>query len=263
MSSPYLSQIHVLITGGSAGIGLGLARRYLAIGARVLVTGRDAAKLEAAAAPHNGLLTLVCDIAVPSERLTFADHVRDILPELSVVINNAGIQRRASIAADAAPWAEKQNEIDILLAGPIHLNSLLVPGMLNRDQGGVIINVTSGGAYVPQPFAPIYSACKAALQSYTVTLRHALANTNIRVKELIPPAVATGLAGPGANHGSPLDDFCDAVFPPLVHGSADEIGLGLTATEEFGDAMASYRNMFDNFSQRFPIAMYASGPENS
>ena len=233
------------------------------MGARVLVTGRDATKLEAAAAQYNGLLTLAYDIAVPSERVTLADHVRYILPELSVVINNAGIQRRLSIAADAAPWTEKQNEIDILLAGPIHLNSLLIPGMLTRGQAGMIINVTSGGAYVPQPFAPIYSACKAALHSYTVTLRHALANTNIRVMELIPPAVATGLAGPGANHGAPLDEFCDAVFPALVHGEADEIGFGLTATEEFGAAMASYRKMFDKFSQRFPTATYASGPEIS
>lgn len=143
------------------------------------------------------------------------------------------------------------------------LNSLLVPEMLNRGQGGVIVNVTSGGAYVPQPFAPIYSACKAALHSYTVTLRHALANTNIRVKELIPPALATGLAGPGANRGVPLDNFCDAVFPALVHGDDDEIGFGLTATDEFGTAIAFYRNMFDNFSRRFPVAIYASGPENS
>lgn len=120
MSFPHSNQIDVLITGGSAGIGLGLARRYLAMGARVLVTDRDATKLEAVAAQHNGLLTLVCDIAVPSERITFADRVGDVLPELSVVINNAGIQRRVSIAADAALWAEKQNEIDILLAGPIH-----------------------------------------------------------------------------------------------------------------------------------------------
>ena len=83
-----------------------------------------------------------------------------------------------------------------LVGGAVHLNHLLIPVMLSNEKPSLIVNVTSGGAYVPQPFAPIYGACKAALLSYTITLRHALRDTRLRVVELIPPAVATGLAGP-------------------------------------------------------------------
>ncbi|NVN03939.1 MULTISPECIES: SDR family NAD(P)-dependent oxidoreductase [Asaia] len=120
------------------------------------------------------------------------------------------------------------------------------------------MNVTSGGAYIPQPFAPVYSACKAALHSYTVTLRHSLRDTLIRVVELIPPAVATGLAGPGNNHGAPVDDFCDTVFPQLFHRDLVEVGYGITASNQFEAAKKPYRDMFASFSNRFPTAAYAS-----
>jgi uncharacterized oxidoreductase len=250
-------RVEVLITGGSAGIGLGLAQRYLAAGARVLVTGRNAARLDAVAARHPGLRTVVSDAASPTARQALARHAEDVLPNLSVVINNAGIQRRVALAADHAPWPDRQAEIDILLAAPIHLNSLLLPGMLRAGREGAIINVTSGGAYIPQPFAPVYAACKAALHSYTVTLRHALRDTGIAVKELIPPALATGLAGPGANHGAPLDEFCDAVFPALAEPGVTDIGFAMTATDAFRASMDRQRDMFEQFSARFPVTTYA------
>ena len=129
-----------------------------------------------------------------------------------LLINNAGIQRRVSLASDTASWSEHQAEIDTLLSGPVHLNYLLVPLMLRHRQASLIVNVTSGGAFIPQVFAPIYSACKAAVHSYTVTLRHALRETGVRVVELIPPAVRTALAGPASTHGAPLDEFCELQF---------------------------------------------------
>jgi len=133
----------------------------------------------------------------------------------------------------------------------------LVPQMLAHGRESLIVNVTSGGAYLPQPFAPVYSACKAALHSYTVNLRFALAGTNVRVKELIPPAVATRLAGSGATHGAPLDDFCSAIFSPLTDSDQDEVGYGMTATDAFNEAKALYRTMFEQFSSRFPVKTYA------
>lgn len=221
------------------------------------MTGRDAGRLEETAGRHAGLLTFVADMGDPSAREALASQVLEVLPALSMVINNAGIQRRIPLAADTAPWSDRQAEIDVLLAGPIHLNSLLVPMMLDADRDGTIVNVTSAGAYLPQPFAPVYSACKAALHSATMTLRHALLGTRIRVMELVPPAVATGLAGPGATHGAPLDEFCDAVFPRILEGDDDEIGFGPIATEGFEKPRATYREMFEAASTRFPIATYA------
>lgn len=252
------TQANVLVTGGSSGIGQGLATRFLDAGASVLVTGRDPAKLAAMARTHPGLSTARSDIGKPDDREALARHVREVMPNLNVVINNAGIQRRVGLAEDEAPWAERQAEIDILLAGPIHLNALLLPMMLDGGRPGLVVNVTSGGAYIPQPFAPVYAACKAALHSYTVTLRHALRDTPIRMTELIPPAVATGLAGPGNDHGAALDAFCDAVFPRIARGDVAEIGYGPTASEPFRAAQEPYRDMFAASAARFPTAGYAA-----
>jgi uncharacterized oxidoreductase len=247
---------HVLVTGGSEGIGFGLAERMLHAGAQVLVTGRNAEKLERARSDRPGLLTFVNDIGRPEARERLADHLASALPDLNVVINNAGIQRRVALAGDDAAWATRQAEIDILLSAPVHLNHLLLPRLLARGGASLIVNVTSGGAFIPQPFAPVYSACKAALHSYTVNLRFALAGTACKVSEVIPPAVRTALAGPGATHGAPLDDFCDSVFAALT-AEREEIGFGPTASPEFERRLAAEREMFDRFAVRFPVASYA------
>ncbi|WP_186018302.1 SDR family NAD(P)-dependent oxidoreductase [Burkholderia gladioli] len=246
----------VLITGGGSGIGLGLARRFLEGGARVTITGRDRARLERVAADHPGLDFVASDIADPCAREALAEQVRESMPALNVLINNAGIQRRIGLAEDDAPWAQRQAEIDTLLSGPIHLNHLLLPLLLSERRAATIVNLSSGGAYVPQPFAPVYSASKAALHSYTMNLRFALRHTACSVVELIPPAVRTSLAGDGAVHGVDLEVYCDAVFVALVAGDADEIGYGPTASAAFEAAKAGYRAMFDTMAGRFPVKRY-------
>jgi uncharacterized oxidoreductase len=250
-----LKQAQVLITGGSGGIGLGLAIRFMAAGSRVLVTGRNAAKLEKAAQDNPGLLTYVNDIGNPLQREQLAEHMSMVMPKLNVLINNAGFQRRLALAEDIAPWADRQAEIDVLLSGPIHLNHLLIPLILSQTQPGLIVNVTSGGAYIPQVFAPVYSACKAALHSYTTTLRHALANTHCRVAELIPPAVQTGLAGPGLNHGAPLNEFCDAVFAKLIQEDIN-VGFGPSAAIVDDPSAQKLNAMFAASVTRFPVTVY-------
>ncbi|MFG2375318.1 SDR family NAD(P)-dependent oxidoreductase [Streptomyces sp. NPDC048504] len=245
----------VLVTGGSSGIGLGLAARYLQAGHRVMITGRDPGRLASVAGQLPGIETFANDIGSPQDRQRLADHVTHAMPELDVVINNAGIQRRVGIAEDRAPWAEAQNEIDILLAGPVHLGRLLLPHMLRHGRPSVLVNVTSGGAYIPQPFAPLYSAAKAALHSYTMNLRHVLRATPCRVVELIPPAVATALAGPGHTHGADPEEFCDTVFP-LLDGKLPEVGFGPTAQPAFTDRLAAEHRTFDAASTRFAVPLY-------
>ncbi|GGL20050.1 hypothetical protein GCM10012284_63310 [Mangrovihabitans endophyticus] len=222
-----------------------------------MITGRSSERLERAATANPGLLTYRNDIGRPEEREQLADHVRAAMPNLDTIINNAGIQRRIGLAADNASWAERQAEIDILLAGPVQLNHLLIPTMLRHGRRSMIVNVTSGGAFIPQPFAPLYSACKAALHSYTVNLRYALANTPCRVVELIPPAVATALAGTGNTHGAPPDDFCDTVFSALRDGTDNEIGYGMTDSPAFKTQMRAATAAFEQFATRFPIEAYA------
>ncbi|WP_199790292.1 SDR family oxidoreductase [Streptomyces canus] len=245
----------VLITGGASGIGLGLAERHLAAGHRVMITGRSSGRLTAVAERLPGIETLTNDIATPEGRQHLAHHVRQSMPELDVLINNAGIQRRVGIASDRSLWAEAQNEIDILFAAPVHLGQLLVPHMLAHGRPSTLVNVTSGGAFIPQPFAPLYSAAKAALHSYTVNLRHSLRATPVRVVELMPPAVATELAGPGQIHGADLDEFCDTVFP-LLAGSHSEVGFGPTAAPDFTEQRATERRTFEAMSDRYGVPVY-------
>ena len=245
----------VLITGASQGIGLALAGRFLACGSTVLVTGRSQTRLDQAARQYPGLRTFVNDIGRPEQRDALAAHVGSAMPQLDVLINNAGIQRRVPLAADHADWGERQAEIDILLAGPVHLNDLLIPRLLSHGRPATVVNVTSGGALVPQPFAPLYSACKAALHSYTLNLRFALAGTACRVVELIPPAVATGLAGEDRAHGADLDEFCDAVFPALLDGR-DTIGFGMTDSTAVRQILSDTEAQFGRLSGRFPVETY-------
>jgi uncharacterized oxidoreductase len=148
-------------------------------------------------------------------------------------------------------------EIDTLLSAPVHLNHLLIPLMMRHNWPSLIVNVTSGGVFIPQVFAPVYSACKAALHGYTVTLRHALQQTQVRVVELVPPAVQTALAGPGAAHGVPLDEFCDEVFPPLVRGNRDMVGFGPTNTPDFKRMLEASVPLFKASSSRFPVVTYS------
>ena len=251
-----VEQSNVLITGGSEGIGYGLAARFLRAGSQVLVTGRDGNKLAKAASELPGLKTYISDMGRIKDREALAQQVAATMNPLHWVINNAGIQRRISLAQDQAPWSERQQEIDILLSGPIHLNHLLIPQLLQHGQPSRIVNVTSGGAYIPQPFAPIYSACKAALHSYTMTLRYALANTSCRVVELIPPAVRTNLAGKDQQHGADLDAFCDYVFHALLVDTIETVGYGPTEQLEPQLLGQPVSKLFETSASRFPIERY-------
>lgn len=137
----------------------------------------------------------------------------------------------------------------------MHLTDLLLPDMLQNAEPAAIVNVTSGGAFVPQPFAPGYSAAKAALHSFTMKLRHALAGTTVRVIEVIPPAVATGLSGLENPHGANTDEFCDAAFAAITAGT-EEIGFGPTATSEFTTMLNTDRTRFEQAAARFQTPTY-------
>jgi len=252
-----LKQANVLITGGSEGIGLGLAIRFLAAGSRVIITGRNVDKLNKAEEKFPALEIFINDIGKAEKREALAIHIIQTMPEINILINNAGIQRRVALADDNAPWQDRQEEINILLSAPVHLNHLLVPLILKQPKQGIIVNVTSGGAYIPQVFAPVYSACKAALHSYTITLRQSLTGTNCRTVELIPPAVQTGLAGPGLNHGASMDEFCDAVFDKLTITEEEQIGFGPTKGLVQQINGRPLEEIFEAGLSRFPVNTYA------
>lgn len=215
----------VLITGGASGIGFALAERFVQAGSTVIVCGRRADKLTEAQQKLPGLHTRVCNIAVAAERVALLAWVRSEFPTVNVLVNNAGIQNRISLATDTESWETRQQEISINVDAPIHLSMLFI-NHLREQPDSAIINVTSGLAFAPAAFAPIYSATKAALHSFTLSLRHQLKDTHISVLEIIPPAVNTDLGGPGLHtFGVPVDAFADSVMERLASGEI-EVGYG-------------------------------------
>lgn len=222
-----LSNNSVLITGGASGIGLALARRLIDLGNTVIVCGRDRRRLDAAQAQVPGLTTLRADLADARQREALVESVLAIAPGLDLLINNAGIQRRGSFAGDDAGWPTRAAEIAINLEAPIHLTALLLPHLLARPHA-TIVNVSSGLAFLPLKFLPVYTATKAGLHAFTVALRADLADRQVRVVEIVPPAVDTDLGGAGLHaDGVPVDRFVDAVICRLAAGEL-EIGYGLS-----------------------------------
>lgn len=184
----------ILITGGASGIGLSIAKKFLKEGNQVLICGRSQAKLEEAKKEFPELDIFKCDISSEKERTSLLSYVQNKHPNLNILVNNAGVLSFMKFTqADRELFQNVQKELDIDLLAPIQLSLLFLPDLLNRKES-VIMNVTSGLAYVPMAVAPIYCAAKAGLHSFSQSLRIQLQNTSVRVIEVLPPAVDTEMA---------------------------------------------------------------------
>jgi uncharacterized oxidoreductase len=222
-----LSSNTVLVTGGASGIGLAFTRRFLAAGSRVIICGRREESLAQARRENPGVATRVCDLAEETARAALCDWLLREHPDLNVLVHNAGIQRRIELARDE-PWERTHEEIAINLEAPIHLTRLLLPHLATKKRAA-IIHIGSGLAFAPLARVPVYCATKAAIHSFTVSLRHQLEGTPIRVVEVAPPAVDTDLGGPGLHtFGVAVEELLDFVFPRLEAGDL-EIAYGFAA----------------------------------
>lgn len=244
----------ILITGGGSGIGLAIAERFLKSDNKVIIVGRRAEKLQEVKVKYPEIHTRTCDVSLEKDRLELAEWVTKEFPDLNVLVNNAGIQQRVNLLQAEENWGYYQKEIAINVEGPIHLTMLLIPHLIKRKNAAVI-NISSGLSMTPGVWVPIYSATKAAIHSFTVSLRHQLANNNVDVIEVFPPAVNTDLGGPGLHtFGAPLDDFADSIFKGFETGDT-EIGYGGTekrfnaSKEEIEQAT---RSAWENFLKRNP-----------
>jgi uncharacterized oxidoreductase len=229
----------ILVTGGATGIGLGLARRMVAAGATVIASGRREDALAEARAQVRGLHTLRGDVSTAEGRTALAEQVLREHPALDVLVNNAGIQNHLPPLTQPQDWSAHERELQTNLAGPMHLTMLLLPHLLARAEAA-ILNVTSGLSFAPYARVATYCATKAALHSWTQSLRWQLAETKVTVVEIIPPAVNTDLGGKGLHdHGEPLDGFCDHVMRHLARG---DLEFGYKGSEE---ARTSSRDQLD------------------
>lgn len=249
-----LSGNTILITGGGSGIGLAFAERFIQRGNKVIVCGRREQVLQKAKEKFPGIITRKCDIAIEAERIALFSWVTGNYPEINVLVNNAGIQQRFNVLKpdEKYDWSYFSNEITVNLEAPVHLSMLFAPYFAKKE-AAAIVNVTSGLAFTPLAIAPVYSATKSALHSYTMSLRHQLSATAIEVIEIAPPAVNTDLAGAGLHtHGEPVNAFADGIFEGLEAGKA-EIGYGTSV-----ERLRMSRDKIDEYAEKMYNAMKAS-----
>jgi uncharacterized oxidoreductase len=179
----------ILITGGATGIGFALAEMFVKAENKVIVCGRRQDRLEEAKRKLPQIRTIKCDISKESEQRELLEWINKNCKDLNILINNAGVMRMIDLKKGDI---DKNDEIDINLKAPINLSRLFIPHLMRKKEAA-IVNVSSGLAFAPLAITPIYCATKAGLHSFTLSLRHQLKNTPIKVFEVIPPRVDTEL----------------------------------------------------------------------
>lgn len=220
----HISGNTILITGGGSGIGRALAEKFHAAGNQVIITGRNAASLDAGAAANPGMAAMTFDVADPQSCAHFAANITATYPALNVVLNNAGIMQNEDLLTAPANLQTTEQTIATNLLGPIRLTSALLPHLLAQPAASVMM-VSSGLAFVPMVATPTYSATKAAIHAYAIALREQLRGSSTQVIEIAPPYVQTHLQGDHqANdpNAMPLADFIDEVMAILAADPAVE-----------------------------------------
>ena len=205
-----LSGNTILITGGGSGLGRGLAESFHALGNQVVIAGRRRQPLDEVIAANPGIKALIVDVRDPVSLRAFAAQAVAEFPSLNVLINNAGIMRREKLLEQQSDLADAEATVATNLLGPIRLTAAMLPH-LEKQPHAAIVNVSSGLAFLPMARTPTYCATKAAIHSYTLSLRSQLRASNIEVLELIPPYVATHL----------MDGFNDPRAMPLARFIAE------------------------------------------
>lgn len=206
----------ILITGGSAGIGLEMAHQFVALGNKVIITGRDGERLKKAAVELGNVTAITSDVSNAQGVEDLVNRIKTEFPELNVLVNNAGRADVHNLAdAEGKAYEIAVAEFDTNFLSVVRLTEKLLP-VLKAQKDAAIVNVSSIVAFAPAQSLPTYSASKAALHSYTKSLRLALRDTAVKVFELMPPLVNTALSAEigGENGIAPsvlVNDLVDAL----------------------------------------------------
>ncbi|MDB6154694.1 MAG: uncharacterized protein JWL90_3147 [Chthoniobacteraceae bacterium] len=247
----------ILITGGGSGIGRALAESFHRLGNQVVISGRGQKALEETTAANPGMKSLSIDMADSASIGKFAERLEAEFPALNVLINNAGIMRPENLLSDGV--ADAEETITTNLLGPIRLTHAVLP-LLRKQPRATLMTVSSGLAFVPLAMTPTYCATKAAIHSYTQSLRYQLKATSVEVLELIPPYVQTTLMGEGqANdpHAMPLAEFIAEVMS-ILQTQPEATEICVQRVQPLRDAASGGREQYKQTFQSFNAAMAAN-----
>ena len=221
-----LSNRIVLVTGGSSGIGFGIAEAFHRSKSRVIICGRDKEKLSAVERKLPGIIALPCDVGDARQRENLAGEVLRRFPDLDILVNNAGIQRYINLKEGYDELKSGEDEIAINFVSTVELTALFIGHLMKRPSAAVI-NVSSGLGFMPMVNTPIYSATKAAIHTYSLVLRQQLEDTSVKVVEIVPPMVDTGLNKEGRDgahlkfRGISLSEY----IPTVIKGLEDDADM--------------------------------------
>jgi|HigsolmetaAR203D_1030402.scaffolds.fasta_scaffold00127_42 uncharacterized oxidoreductase len=241
------SKATILLTGGNSGIGRGLAEALAQRGSRLIITGRNEGTLKETLDANPGMTGYRLDVSDPAAIRDFAAMIIRQHPETNVVIHNAGIMVMEKIAADPVDTDAPERMVATNLLGPIRLTAALLPHLRSKP-AATVVTVSSGLAFVPRADAPTYSATKAAIHSWTQSIRHELRNTPVEVVEIAPPLVATELT-PGQSalpHAMPLADFVSEATDLLCSTpTPEEVLVGRVMPQRTAEQTGNFRRVFD------------------
>jgi uncharacterized oxidoreductase len=248
----------ILITGGGSGIGRALAEAFHRLGNQVIIAGRGQKSLDETIAANPGMKSVTLDVSDPKSIQSFAAQAMKDYPSLNVLINNAGMMRPENLLEASNDLSTAEKTVTTNLLGPIRLMAALLPS-LQKQPRATIMNVSSGLAFVPFAMTPTYCATKAAIHSYTQSLRYQLAATNVEVVELIPPYVQTTLMGDQQAddpRAMPLDDFIAEVMEILkTQPGVKEVCVKKVYPLRF--AADGGQEKYESFFQQFNDSMHS------
>ena len=247
----------VFITGGGSGIGRALAEELHQLGNKVIISGRRKANLANTIKANPGMDSIELDIADPASIRRVSAELISRYPKLNVLINNAGIMQVDEVAGDVDDELISST-ITTNLIGPIRLTSALVEH-LKKQESAAVLNVSSVLGFVPMAMAAVYSSTKAALHSYSQSLRFKLRNTSVRVLEVIPPWVRTELLNSSEeSRAMPLDEFLQETMEALAT-DADEIMVERAKflRDQAGPNECAFVN---TFNERFEVQPPSEAP---
>jgi uncharacterized oxidoreductase len=250
----------ILITGGGSGIGRGLAEAFHKQGNQVIIAGRRQSVLDETTAANPGMKSLTLDIEDPAAIKAFAAKVVADFPKLNVLINNAGIMKLENLADDSLDLQAAESMITINVLGTMRLTAALLP-TLKKQPSATIMTVSSGLAFMPLTLAPTYCATKAAIHSWSQSLRYQLRGTKIEVLEIAPPYVQTELGGPqqaADPRAMPLADYISETVALIdAPPASGEILVGNVLPLRWAEKNGNYEQVFENVNGAFAEALTA------